>query len=127
MAINSKPGEKPILYHLTNIPAVPLKPIISITDRLKLKKTFMRKLFQLLSVMSLLLLSTQLYAQQKTITGTVRDEDGNKPLAGVSILIKGETHGAQTDASGSFSIQAPKGKVLVISYLGFETQEVKVG
>lgn len=65
-------------------------------------------------------------AQQKEITGIVSDET-NQGLPGVSIIIKGTTHGAQTDLDGKYSIQASKGDKLVFSYLGYKTITKKVG
>jgi TonB-dependent SusC/RagA subfamily outer membrane receptor len=55
----------------------------------------------------------------------VRDNIG-QPIPGVSIKVKGTTNGGPTDVNGSFTINAQIGDVLVISYLGFITQEVKV-
>ncbi len=65
--------------------------------------------------------------QGRTVTGLVVDETG-EPLIGVSIQIKGTTQGAVTDLNGNFSIALPDGNdVLLISYIGYQTQEVKVG
>ncbi|MFI2741219.1 SusC/RagA family TonB-linked outer membrane protein [Zhouia sp. PK063] len=66
------------------------------------------------------------YAQEKTITGTVLDPDG-LPLPGVNILIKGTKNGTQTDFDGNFSITASPENVLVLSYLGYKTEEITVG
>ena len=57
------------------------------------------------------------------VGGTVSD-DQNNPLPGASVVIKGTTTGATTDFDGAFSIDAKQGDVLVISFVGFETQEV---
>lgn len=75
----------------------------------------------------LLALVVQLtFAQQKTITGTVTD-DTNLPLPGANVIIKGTNSGTQTDFDGNYSISANVGQTLVFSYVGFQTQEVKVG
>lgn len=66
------------------------------------------------------------YAQDKTITGTVKDSDG-VPLPGVTIQIKVATTGTQTDFDGNYSITAPEGSVLVYSYVGMTTVEKTVG
>lgn len=66
------------------------------------------------------------FAQQKTITGTVSDEEG-LPLPGVNVLKKGTTTGTQTDFDGNYSIEAAQGDILVFSFLGMETQEYTVG
>jgi TonB-linked SusC/RagA family outer membrane protein len=60
------------------------------------------------------------------ITGKVTDNNGN-PLSGVNVTVKGTTRGTQTNAQGDFSIEANKGEVLLISYVGYEIKEVQVG
>ncbi|UJH90620.1 SusC/RagA family TonB-linked outer membrane protein [Antarcticibacterium sp. 1MA-6-2] len=61
------------------------------------------------------------------ITGTVTSTDG-EILLGVNVLIKGTTEGTITDFDGNFTLSVPnEDAVLVFSYLGFETQEVRVG
>lgn len=57
--------------------------------------------------------------------GVVVDENG-EPLIGASVLVKGSTIGVTTDFDGNFSIKASKGATLVISFIGYVTQEVKV-
>ncbi len=72
----------------------------------------------------LFLASTTVFAQRITITGTVTDEGGN-PLVGTTVLIKGTTMGAITDANGKYSIDVDNRNVtLVFSFIGFITQEV---
>ena len=65
-------------------------------------------------------LSALAFAQ---VGGTVSD-DQNNPLPGASVVIKGTTTGATTDFDGVFSIDANQGDVLIVSFVGFETQEV---
>ncbi len=66
-------------------------------------------------------------AQSKTVSGTVKDDKGN-PVPGASILVKGKKTGATTDAQGNFSISLPNSaKDLLISYVGYETQDIPVG
>ncbi|GGZ14572.1 SusC/RagA family TonB-linked outer membrane protein [Echinicola pacifica] len=63
------------------------------------------------------------------ITGVVLDEEG-MPIPGASILIKGTMVGSVTDLDGRFSLDLdgdPSGKVLVVSFIGFESKEVTVG
>jgi outer membrane receptor protein involved in Fe transport len=62
----------------------------------------------------------------QTITGTVTDAETNAPLAGATVTIKGSSGGATTDATGSFSLKAASKPpfTLVVSLLGFETQEI---
>lgn len=60
------------------------------------------------------------------VTGTVTDENGN-PLPGASVIEKGTSNGVQTDFDGNFSIEVSnENSILVISYIGFTTQEVAV-
>ena len=66
------------------------------------------------------------FAQEKTISGVISDENG-LPLPGVNILVKGTTSGTQTDFDGNYSISASTGDVLVFSYVGYETSERTVG
>lgn len=68
------------------------------------------------------------FAQElKTIDGTIRAAADGTPLFGVNIVVKGTTIGAVSDFDGNYSIQAGNNAVLVVSYLGFETQEIIVG
>lgn len=60
------------------------------------------------------------------ISGYVKDESG-EPLIGASVSIKGTTSGVVTDFDGAFSIHATPGATLLISYIGYIKQEVKVG
>src|SRR4051794_13627855 len=61
-----------------------------------------------------------------TITGKVTGE-GNAPMPGVSVQVKGTTRGVTTDAQGDFSIQAAAKDILVFTYVGYATQEMPVG
>lgn len=72
-----------------------------------------------------ILLSNQLYSQN-TITGTVIDADLNEPAIGVSVLIKGSSIGTVTNLDGKYSVKAKPEDVIVFSYIGMQTQEVKV-
>ncbi|MFZ6009153.1 MAG: TonB-dependent receptor plug domain-containing protein, partial [Bacteroidota bacterium] len=61
------------------------------------------------------------------VTGSITDETDN-PLPGVNVLIKGSTKGTTADAEGKFSISVPdENAVLVISFIGYVTQEILVG
>ena len=76
----------------------------------------------------LLIFSTvALKAQSLKITGTVKDETGTT-LPGVGIGLKGTTIGTQTDINGQFTITVPSStnQILVFSYIGYITQEVKI-
>ncbi|MGV3639402.1 MAG: SusC/RagA family TonB-linked outer membrane protein [Adhaeribacter sp.] len=64
---------------------------------------------------------------KQNVSGRITSGTDNSALPGVSILIKGTTNGVASDASGNFSLQAASSDVLVISYIGFISQEVPVG
>ncbi|MGB8375734.1 MAG: TonB-dependent receptor plug domain-containing protein, partial [Salegentibacter sp.] len=66
------------------------------------------------------------FAQEKTVTGSVVDEEG-LPLPGVNVIVKGTNNGTQTDFDGNYSITAGEGQSLVFSYVGFTTQEKLIG
>jgi TonB-linked SusC/RagA family outer membrane protein len=63
---------------------------------------------------------------QKTVTGTVTDERGEE-IIGASVAVKGTTIGTVSDISGKFSIRVPEKGILVISYIGYQTQEILIG
>lgn len=66
--------------------------------------------------------------QQKknTVTGTIVDSSG-MPIIGANILVKGTNSGTITDMNGNFSLEVDKNATLVVSYIGFADQEIKVG
>ena len=70
---------------------------------------------------------TQQQEKKISVNGTVRDAQ-QEPLPGVNVLVKGTTIGTTTDIDGNYFINVPdKNAVLVFSYIGFESQEIKVG
>lgn len=70
--------------------------------------------------------ATCAFAQQRTIKGTVSDSQG--PLIGVSVMQKGSTTGTATDLDGKYTLRVDTDNpVLVFSYVGFKTEEIKVG
>ncbi len=64
-------------------------------------------------------------AQQQELKGQVLDNRG-EPLIGVSVVEKGSTNGCITDLDGNFTFKTQKGKTVVFSYIGYQTQEVVV-
>ncbi len=60
--------------------------------------------------------------QRKTVTGVVTD--GQEAVIGASVIVKGTSNGTITDVDGKFSLEAPIGSTLVISYIGYEDKEV---
>lgn len=65
-------------------------------------------------------------AKLQKVSGTVVDANGD-PLIGVAIQIKGTTTGTITGIDGDFALDARKGDVLVVSYIGYATQNITVG
>ncbi len=68
------------------------------------------------------------WAQERTITGRVMAAEDGTPIPGASILLKGTTKGANSDAEGFYTISVPStGGKLVFSFVGAATEEVEVG
>ena len=75
----------------------------------------------------LLLFTRSLFAQSQSISGKVTTADKNEPLPGVTVVVKGTTIGAGTNADGSFSLSVPNGTgTLVFSFVGYITKEVPI-
>lgn len=85
----------------------------------------MRKL--LCMMLGLLFLCVQVYAQNRTVSGTVTDDKGN-PLPNVSVQVKGTRIGVTTNSAGIYTISVPaNGKTLVFSSIDRDGQEVSLG
>lgn len=82
-------------------------------------KFTLHKTFAFLGMM---LFSAGVFAQ--SISGNVSSEDG--PLPGATVVVKGTENGTSTDFDGNYTINASDGDVLIVSFIGFETQEVAV-
>jgi hypothetical protein len=94
---------------------------------MKRAKTIRLKLKLLLSILLLLLIaSTNSYAQTK-ISGTVVNQQTAAPITGATITVKNTKRFAIANETGLFSIEAALGEVLIITAVGFESKEVKVG
>ncbi|MGB1113376.1 MAG: carboxypeptidase-like regulatory domain-containing protein, partial [Flavobacteriaceae bacterium] len=83
-----------------------------------MKKEFLKKF----SFLFTMLLSLGIYAQN--VTGVVTSDDG--PLPGATVLVQGSSNFATTDFDGNFSIEAAQGDILIVSFVGYQTQEVAV-
>ena len=70
-----------------------------------------------------LFLSVGAFAQQITVNGIVKDTTG-EPVIGANVLVKGTTNGTITDFDGNFQLMANKGDIIVISFIGFTSQEL---
>lgn len=64
--------------------------------------------------------------QSKQVKGTIVDATG-MPVIGANVMVKGTTNGTITDMDGNFSLDVPVGATLVVSYVGYSNQEIKVG
>jgi len=62
---------------------------------------------------------------QSTVTGTVTDDSG-VPLPGATIVVKGTNNGVSSDFDGNFSIEAMQNSILQVSFIGYETKEIRV-
>jgi tonB-linked outer membrane protein, susC/ragA family len=63
---------------------------------------------------------------RKKITGVVRDQKG-EPIIGANVFEKGTTNGTVTDIDGKYSLEVSMGSLLQISYIGYDSKEIKVG
>ncbi|WP_158798297.1 SusC/RagA family TonB-linked outer membrane protein [Pedobacter sp. L105] len=86
----------------------------------------MKRILQL-TMCLLLFFGTSLYAQNTTLTGTVKGKDDGQPIPGVSVRVTGTTIGAVTGENGKFTIAVPsKNKTLTFTYIGYLPQEIPV-
>lgn len=72
-----------------------------------------------------ILMAAQSFAQSITVNGVVKDKTGESVI-GANVLIKGTTNGTITDFDGNFTLQANKNDILVISFIGYQSQELPV-
>lgn len=88
----------------------------------------MTKIYRNLCVTVVLLMIAHLsvFAQQRLVSGTIKDASG-LGIPGANVLIRGTTNGTTSDGAGSFSIMAATEDVLVISFIGYRTEEIQVG
>ncbi|MDH6343093.1 TonB-linked SusC/RagA family outer membrane protein [Parabacteroides sp. PM6-13] len=85
-----------------------------------------KSLFSGLLLLLFCLFSMQAFAQNRTIRGTIIDAAG-EPVIGANVQVKGLTIGSITDVNGEFTFEAPQSGTLVISYIGYKTQELPLG
>ncbi|MDB0795846.1 TonB-dependent receptor [Phocaeicola vulgatus] len=69
---------------------------------------------------------TQSGKKSQMVKGTIVDASG-EPIIGANVVVKGTANGTITDIDGNFSLDAPEGAILQVSYIGYADQEVKVG
>lgn len=63
---------------------------------------------------------------KEQISGNIVDEDGI-PIIGANILVKGTTKGSTSDMEGNFKLESKKGDIIVVTFIGYKTQEIQVG
>ncbi|SNT38268.1 TonB-linked outer membrane protein, SusC/RagA family [Ekhidna lutea] len=83
-----------------------------------MKKTYLVLVLCLFAVSGLM--------AQRTVTGKVTDDNG-EGIPGATVQLKGTTSGVVTDIDGSYTLNVSDGDVLMISFIGFVTQEIDVG
>ena len=86
----------------------------------------MRTKIRLLTLLVLMFAGTTLFAQDKAISGVVKDNTGAE-LSGATVSVKGTSNSVMTDAKGKFTIKANAKATLVVSFVGFESKEAVVG
>ena len=98
----------------------------SISETLKKAFTGTDLTFKILDNNLVVVLSSTLAVQDITVTGKITGDNG-EALANVSVTVKGTSKGATSDNNGNFTITTPENGTLVFSYIGYASQEIKVG
>ncbi len=70
---------------------------------------------------------TQVFAQNRTITGTVTAKDDGLPIPGATVKVKGSTTVTATNSAGKFSLSVPNGASIIVSFVGYTAQTIAVG
>ena len=79
----------------------------------------------LLMLIAGIFLSIDAFAQQITVKGIVKDTTG-EPVIGANVVVKGTTTGTITDFDGNFQLSAKQGDIIVVSFIGYQPQELPV-
>src|SRR4051812_705158 len=89
----------------------------------------MKKIILRSIILMFVLLSSRAFAQERDIVGKVINKDDNKPVPGVTVVVKGTTIGSATDLEGNYILKdvPPDAKTLVFSGVGLKTREVDIG
>jgi iron complex outermembrane receptor protein len=90
----------------------------------------MKRIYQTFSsilLMTFVLASGYVSAQDKTVSGQVTSADDGQGVPGVNVVVVGTSQGTTTDFDGNYSLSVPDGAVLSFSFVGFTTQEIAVG
>ncbi|WP_373553860.1 SusC/RagA family TonB-linked outer membrane protein [Haliscomenobacter sp.] len=86
----------------------------------------MKNFYIFLLAIGLLVTANTVWAQSKPIKGRIIEAESNEQLPGATLIIKGQSTGTATDENGEFSINAELGQTLLVSYVGFVTQEITI-
>ena len=86
----------------------------------------MRKLLLLCLTAVLTFANSELWAQERTVTGRVTSAEDGAEIPGVNVVVKGTTVGTVSDASGNYSISAPGDGTLVFTFIGLLSREVPI-
>ena len=103
-----------------------MKNEINTKEKISSKCNFKVEFFmkrKLMLFLSLLFISVGIATAQTQVRGVVVDEAG-EPVIGATVLIKGTSQGTVTDFDGNFALRAPANARLVVSYVGYITQEL---
>lgn len=88
----------------------------------------LKRLLPLLQVITALVISLNLFAQEVTVQGTITDSKTSAPLSGATVRVKNGKASAVTDANGNFKIVAPSSESIIsVTYVGYQVYEVKAG
>ena len=90
-----------------------------------MKQVNLRIYQTILTLLVGLFLSAGAYTQQISVRGIVKDQMG-EPVIGANVLVKGTSNGVITDIDGKFALSAAKNDILIISFVGFMSQEIPV-
>ncbi|MGJ5643081.1 SusC/RagA family TonB-linked outer membrane protein [Formosa sp. S-31] len=87
---------------------------------------YQRSLNKYLCILAFLICNVTFAQQKLTVSGVITDTDSNMPLPGVNIIEKNTSNGTTTDFDGNYSLSVASNGILVVSYLGYKTQEINV-
>ncbi|MCL7753496.1 TonB-dependent receptor [Polaribacter sp. Z022] len=86
----------------------------------------MKKIYTILIAVFSFVLTLNVQAQEKSISGTVTSKSDGTTLPGVSVVVQGTTRGTETDFDGKYTIKASVGDILSFSFLGMKAKTVTI-
>ena len=88
----------------------------------------MKRILLLCLTAVFMLANSELWAQERTVSGKVTSQEDGSPLPGVNVVLKGTTNGAVTDAEGAYRLNVPsEGGTLVFTFIGLKSKEIEIG